>query len=80
MLGSIMGAAGGGGSMTGGAGGIDFGGGGPSANTSTTTNNSGFTGGAVNMGSNNGVPTWAIVGAVALVAIYFLKGRKSGRK
>lgn len=79
MIGTAMGALGGGG-MSGGAGGIDFGGGGPSANTSTTTNNSGFTGGAVNMGSNNGVPTWAIVGGVVLLAVFLLKGNGRGRK
>ncbi|EGR0412529.1 MULTISPECIES: hypothetical protein [Vibrio] len=50
-------------------------GGGPSSAGSTTNNNNGFTGGTVNMGSNNGVPTWALVGG-ALIAAYWLFGRK----
>lgn len=53
-------------------GGMDLGGG-PSANTSTTNNSSGFTGGVINMGSNNGIPTWAIVGGAVLIAIYLFK-------
>ncbi|MGF1762455.1 hypothetical protein [Aliivibrio kagoshimensis] len=57
-------------SLTGG-GGLSAGGGGPSTASSntSTTNNSGFTGGSVNMGSNNGFPAWAIV-LIALVALY----------
>lgn len=77
MLGAAMGALGG---ATGG-GGSGSGGGGPSANTSTTTNNSGFTGGNINMGSNNGIPTWAIVGGLVLLTVFVLKsGGNSGRK
>ncbi|WP_063659057.1 hypothetical protein [Aliivibrio fischeri] len=62
------------GGLSGGAGGLDMGGGGPSANTSTTNNHSGFNGGNINMGSNNGIPTWAIVGGLALLAVFVLKG------
>lgn len=78
MIGAAMGVLGGGG-----AGGAPLPnmGGGPSANESTVNNSSGFTGGAVNMGSNNGVPTWAIVGGLALVAFYLLKGNgKRGKR
>jgi len=71
MIGALMG----GGVSTGG-GGIDLGGGGPSANTSTTNNNSGFTGNVMNMGSNNGVPTWAIIAGAIAVAVYLFKGKK----
>ncbi|NCO45583.1 MAG: hypothetical protein GW890_03790 [Vibrio sp.] len=57
-------------SLTGG-GGLQGGSAGPSTATSTsnTTNNSGFGGGSINFGSNNGMPTWAIV-ALALGAFY----------
>ncbi|EGU42974.1 MULTISPECIES: hypothetical protein [Vibrio] len=54
-------------------------GGGPSSAGSTTNNNNGFTGGTVNFGSNNGVPTWLLIGGV-LVAGYFLFGRKKRGK
>ena len=72
-LGGIPGISTGGGGLS-----ADLGGG-PSANTSTTNNNSGFTGGTVNMGSNNGVPTWALIGG-ALVVVYLMFGRKSGKR
>lgn len=57
-------------SLTGG-GGLQGGSAGPSAASShtTTTNNSGFNGADINFGSNNGMPTWAIV-LLALGAAY----------
>lgn len=63
-------------SLTGG-GGLQGGSAGPatSTNTSNTTNNSGFTGGVINMGSGNGVPSWALVG-IALVVLYVFFGKK----
>lgn len=63
-------------SLTGG-GGLQGGSAGPSTatNTSNTTNNSGFTGGAINMGSGNGIPSWAIV-AMVLAGLYVLFGKK----
>ncbi len=65
MGGGIDGGAGG---MTGGASGDIY-----TTNTSNTTNNSGFTGGTYNFGSNNGVPSWAIL-IIALVGLWlFLK-------
>ncbi|EKO3520841.1 hypothetical protein K7V76_000675 [Vibrio fluvialis] len=59
-------------SLTGG-GGLQGGSAGPSTATSTSnsTNNSGFSGGAVNFGSNNGLPTWAVL-LLALGAAYVL--------
>lgn len=66
-------------SLTGG-GGLQGGSAGPSAassHTSTvTTNNSGFTSGSINFGSNNGVPTWAIVAAICIGGIYVYKSTK----
>ena len=52
-------------------GGLSGGDAGPAtANSSTgTTNNSGFTGGSINMGSNNGLPSWVILIGV-LGALY----------
>lgn len=63
MLGSLT-------SLTGG-GGLSGGDAGPAQSgiTSNTTNNSGFTGGSISLGSNNGFPWWAIVLCV-LVALY----------
>lgn len=70
MLGSLT-------SLTGG-GGLQGGSAGPSTATSTntTTNNSGFTGGAVNFGSNNGIPTWAILAGLGVAAFYVFKSKK----
>lgn len=63
MLGSLT-------SLTG-QGGLQGGDAGPAQSgiTSTTTNNSGFTGGSISLGSNNGFPWWAIALCV-LVALY----------
>ncbi|CZF79467.1 MULTISPECIES: hypothetical protein [Grimontia] len=57
-------------SLTGG-GGLQGGSAGPSAahNTTTHTTNSGFTGGAINFGSNNGIPSWALL-LTGLAALY----------
>ncbi|MBE8577945.1 hypothetical protein [Vibrio sp. OPT18] len=68
MLGSLT-------SLTGG-GGLTGGSSGPANSGGTTTSNtsSGFTGGVVNMGSNNGIPTWAII-LCALAAVYVLTKR-----
>lgn len=62
-------------SLTGG-GGLQGGSAGPSTATSTsnTTNNSGFSGGNINFGSNNGMPTWAIL-LLALGAAYVFTKR-----
>ncbi|UGA55292.1 hypothetical protein [Vibrio sp. VB16] len=66
MLGSLAGGmTGGAGGMTGGASGDIY-----TTNTNDTTNNSGFTGGTYNFGSNNGVPSWAIV-AIGLGVLWF---------
>jgi len=63
MLGSLTSLTDGGG-LTGGAAGP------ATANASTTTNNhSGFTGGSINIGSNNGLPWWLMIICV-LVALY----------
>lgn len=61
-------------SLTGG-GGLQGGSAGPSTATSTTTttNNSGFTGGAINFGSNNGTPDIVWYAVLALGAWYVLK-------
>lgn len=63
-------------SLTGG-GGLQGGSAGPSTATSTsnTANNSGFTGGVVNMGSNNGIPTWALV-AAGVAVLYIMMNKK----
>ncbi|EHY1015183.1 hypothetical protein K2C01_003861 [Vibrio vulnificus] len=58
-----------------GGGSLDMGGGGPSS--ASGTNN--FTGGSLNMGSNNGVPTWALVGGALLVA-FLMFGRGRGKR
>lgn len=68
MLGSLTSLTGGGG-LTGGSSGPATAGGNASSNSS-----SGFTGGVVNMGSNNGVPTWAIILCV-LAAVYVFTKR-----
>ncbi|MFV0447647.1 MAG: hypothetical protein ACK5MF_04135 [Vibrio sp.] len=71
MLSSLASMGGGvsaGGGMTGGSSGDIY-----TTNTSETHNNSGFTSGTYNFGSNNGVPSWAIL-AAALVGLWlFLK-------
>lgn len=68
MLGSLTSLTGGGG-FTGGSSGPSTAGGQTSSNSS-----SGFTGGVVNMGSNNGLPTWAIVlGILAAVYVFTRK-------
>ncbi|WP_367989832.1 hypothetical protein AB2S62_21730 [Vibrio sp. NTOU-M3] len=63
MLGSLT-------SLTGG-GGLSGGDAGPAQSgiTSNTTNNSGFNGGSISLGSNNGLPWWAIA-LIALLALY----------
>ncbi|MGF1736712.1 hypothetical protein L4D79_15175 [Photobacterium satsumensis] len=66
-------------SLTGG-GGLQGGSAGPSTATSTTTNSnstsneSGFKGGSINMGSNNGIPTWALL--LAGVAVFYIMVKK----
>ena len=66
-------------SLTGG-GGLQGGSAGPSAangktkNDTATNNKSGFTGGSVNMGSNNGVPTWALL--LVGVAVFYIMVKK----
>ena len=63
------------GSLTGG-GGLQGGAAGPSsANSSTnTTNNSGFTGGSINMGSNNGLPWWVmLIGVLGALYVFTRK-------
>ncbi|KMV29074.1 hypothetical protein AB733_20060 [Photobacterium swingsii] len=74
MLGSLT-------SLTGG-GGLKGGSSGPATATSTvthstkTTNESGFKGGELNMGSKNGIPTWALLlGGVAVLWILSNKGK-----
>lgn len=68
MLGSLT-------SLTGG-GGLQGGSAGPSSagSSNDSASNIGFQGGTVNMGSNNGVPTWALV-LGGLAAWYVLKKR-----
>ncbi|WP_244886290.1 hypothetical protein [Aliivibrio logei] len=64
----LAGLAGGGmpaGGVTGGASGDIY-----TTTNSTNTANSGFTGGTYNFGSNNGVPSWAIV-AIGLAVLWF---------
>ena len=73
MLGSLPG-------ISTGGGGLDMGGGGPSTATSTTTNNSGFTGGTVNMGSNNGVPTWVFIAGAIGVGVFIFMRKKRAKK
>ncbi len=72
MLGSLT-------SLTGG-GGLQGGSAGPSSagsHTSTvTTNNSGFSPGGINFGSNNGIPSWAIIAAICIGGFYVYKTTK----
>lgn len=68
MLGSLS-------SLTGG-GGLSGGDAGPAtANSSTsTTNHSGFTGGSINIGSNNGLPWWLIfIGVLGALYVFTRK-------
>lgn len=67
MLGSLT-------SLTGG-GGLQGGSAGPSSagSSSSTNNGMNFTHGDVNFGSNNGVPTWALVAAIAIGGFYVYK-------
>lgn len=64
-------------SLTGG-GGLQGGSAGPSTATSTvtTTNSSGFTSGSINFGSNNGIPTWALLAGLGVAAFYVFKSAK----
>lgn len=69
MLGSLT-------SLTGG-GGLQGGSAGPSSAESSTdqTTSIGFQGGTVNMGSNNGTPSWVWMVAAGAAAWYVLKKR-----
>lgn len=68
-------------SLTGG-GGLQGGSAGPSTATSTstttnsTTNNSGFSGASYNFGSNNGIPSWALIAGAVAVGLYVYKSKK----
>ncbi len=44
-----------------------------SGSSNNSAVNSTFNHGAVNFGSNNGVPTWAVVGALAIGGFYVYK-------
>ncbi|MEZ8794817.1 hypothetical protein AB6D86_23405 [Vibrio splendidus] len=70
MLGSMT-------SLTGG-GGLQGGSAGPSTATSTsnTTNNSGFSAASYNFGSNNGIPSWALIAGAVAVGLYVYKSKK----
>ncbi|KLU99711.1 hypothetical protein ABT56_22850 [Photobacterium aquae] len=65
-------------SLTGG-GGLQGGSAGPSAahgkndNKTDSKNESGFRGGSINMGSNNGIPTWALLLGGIAIAYMVLK-------
>lgn len=63
-------------SLTGG-GGLNGGSAGPSGASgyTTTTNNMGFTGGAINFGSNNGMPSWLILLLAVGAAYVYTKTR-----